>query len=99
MKMLQIIKVQKIAIYTVFNDDKRYRHVVIGGEEAGVVESLLRGLEGFESLADLLSGENDGTISSALSTFRHIYDLCSTTEEDDGLSRKIEATISDYLVN
>ena len=98
LKMLQIIKVQKIAIYTVFNGDKRYRHVAIGGEEAGVVESVLRGLEGFESLTDLLSGENQVTISSALSTFRHIHDLCSTTEEDDELSRKIKAAISDYLV-
>ena len=99
LKMLQIIKVQKIAIYTVFNDDKRYRHVAIGGEEAGVVESVLEAWKSLKALADFLSGENDVTISSALSTFRHIYDLCSTTEEDDGLSGKIEATISDYLVN
>ena len=54
LKMLQIIRVPKIAIYTVFNDDKRYRHVAIGGEEAGVVESVLRGLEGFESFGGFL---------------------------------------------
>ena len=98
LKMLQRIEEQNIAIYTVFNDDKKYRHLAIGGKEAGVVESVLRGLEGFESLTDLLSGENQVTISSALSTFRHIHDLCSTTEEDDELSRKIKAAISDYLV-
>ena len=86
LKMLRRIKEQIPAINSVFLEDRKYRHLSIGWENADTIDAILHGLDGFEVLTDLLSGENQVTISSALPTLRHVDDLCSPNDQDGEIS-------------
>lgn len=96
-KMLARLKNLMPSTNHIFVDDRKHAHYTIGWQELRTIDSTLHGLDGFYMLTDILSGEKEVTISSALPLLRHIHKLCQTDEKDDDISTGIKAAILDYI--
>lgn len=96
-KMLHRLKELMIATNNVLMDDRKYRDLTISWQQASLIDVILKSLEGFHTLTDSLSGENEVTISSAIPLLRHINNLCKTEKEEDETSKAIKDTIKDYF--
>lgn len=93
------MKEQMPATNRIFMDDTKYRHLNINRQDALVMDSILRCFEGFSKLTDVLSGEKDVTMSSAIPLLRHIDMLCQIedADADDDVSTSIKISIKGYL--
>ena len=86
-KMLKRIKEQMAAINHTLIDDVKYRHLCINSQDSVVVDSILSALEGFQVLTDILSGEQETSISSTVPLLRHIAKLCKIDDTEDELAQ------------
>lgn len=98
-KMARRIRDQLTALNRIFLGDRKYQDLHIDISETKVLDQILSGLSGFEMLTDLLSGEKEVTVSSAIPLLRHIYKLCSVQDEDEVISIGIKATILSYVAS
>ena len=79
-------------------DDKKHRDLTIPWQESEHIDQILKALDGFNKLTDLLSGEKEVTISSVIPLLRHIYELCVIGEDEDGtLTADIKSSIKKYI--
>lgn len=96
-KMLSRLKEQMPATNKIFIDDVKYRHLNINWQDALLIDSILSALAGFHTLTDVLSGENEVTISSTVPLLRHIYKLCKIKEDDHDVTCHIKREIKVYI--
>ena len=82
-KMLQRVKDLLPASNQVFLTDAKYRDLSVNWEEADTMDSVLRALDGFQYLTDVLSADKEVTVSSYIPLLRHIYQLTTSDDDDD----------------
>ena len=96
-KMLQRVKDLLPASNQVFLTDAKYRDLSVNWEEADTMDSVLRALDGFQYLTDVLSADKEVTVSSYIPLLRHIYQLTTSDDDDDDTSKEIKQVIRDYF--
>lgn len=96
-KMLGRVKELLPATNQIFLNDRKYRDLSVNWQKADVIDSILRALDGFQYLTDVLSADQEVTVSSFISLLRHIYALTTTSEDDDAISSGIKKVIRDYM--
>lgn len=96
-KMLHRVKELMAATNQVLMDDRRYRDLSLNWQQASLIDAVLKCLDGFHTLTDLLSGEKDVTISSAIPMLRHIGRLVDTEGDVDESVKEVLTVIKTYL--
>ena len=96
-KMVKRIREQLNAINRIFIDDKKNRHLHIDVKDSVTLDQILKALEGFELLTDLLSGDKEVTVSSAIPLLRHVHRLCRHDRDDEVITMDIKTTIEPYI--
>ena len=96
-KMLQRIQEQMKATNQIFIDDRKYRDLTINGQQAGLIDTLIKTLDGFNSLTDRLSGEKEVTVTSVIPFLRFICALCEHEVGEEEVSSKVKDVIKDYF--
>ncbi|XP_067949471.1 E3 SUMO-protein ligase ZBED1-like [Watersipora subatra] len=95
--MVERIREQLNAINRIFIDDKKNRHLHIDVNDSVTLDQILKALEGFELLTDLLSGDQEVTVSSAIPLLRHVHRLCGHDGDDEVITMDIKTTIEPYI--
>lgn len=110
-KMLSRTQEQLPALTQVFMDDKKHQHLTPTWQDSMVIDTVVTTLQGVHVLTDLLSGEEEVTVSSFMPLLRHIHRLCfpdndaaddvnhdqDITEPSSNLAWHIRTDISDYI--
>jgi hypothetical protein len=96
-KMLKRVKELMPATNHILMDDNKNRDLTINWQEAEIIDRIISSLEGFQQLTDMLSGDENVTISSVIPLLRHIFTLCETTDDQSPMEKDIKVAIKNYF--
>lgn len=65
---------------SIYVTDRKHRALIPSFEDRDTIGAVVKFLQPFGVLTDLLSGDREVTISSVLPTLAHITDLCEQTQ-------------------
>ena len=68
-------------MFNIFITDRRYRNHILSFAQKDTLCKVLKALEPYEELTDLLSGDKDVTVSSVAPTLCHLHELQAGCDE------------------
>lgn len=98
-KMLNRLHDQLEAVNQVLIGNKKHRDLILTNTQSDLLGIVVRTLEPFSTLTDMLSGDSAVTMSSIVPMLNHIKQLCAVECNDDEVSKFIKDGTWRYIAS